>query len=801
MKVPLSLLLEYCDPGLPVEEIASVLALTGTEVERVTKLGVDDPSTFVVGHVLACEKHPDADRLNVCAVDVGDSEPTQIVCGAPNVAAGQLVPVALSGSVMPNGMKIKKAKLRGVESNGMICAEDELGLSRSHEGILVLPEASGPAGRPLGEVLPLGETVLELEITPNRPDCLGVYGVARELHAATGAVLKPAPWLDDLGTSGDLAGFTLNVDDTELCPRFTARIYELSGGGETPARIQGHLTAAGMRPISPIVDITNYVMLVVGEPLHAFDLDRLAGAQLTVRSASDGDEIKTLDGQDHKLVAGDPVIDDATGPTSIAGVMGGARSEVHGETKRVLLEAAVWNGPTINRTSNRLNLRSEASGRFEKGLAPVLTDRGQAFASKLFHEFFGVKPQPGTAVAGPDQKSTHIELSPGKVESLLGGNWPEKRITAPLARLGFEIEAGGEVFGVTVPLDRLDVERDVDLIEEIVRIDGLDSIEPTLPSGSTGGLLSRSQRIRRTIADELGAAGLFEIAGWSFANPDLGDRLRLSENDARRVSIQLENPMSSEQSVMRTTLLGSLLEAAALNSSRGAEAVRLFEIGPVYLPADHDLADEPIRVAALMSGPAVPSDWANSSPAPADIHSGVAVLDRVLGALGAKWRLIPSADSEPFLHPIRSGAVEVGGAVAGWLGELHPEVASEFGLGATVVAEFDLAAVIAAVPEVVHYSPLSQHPAVMQDLAVLLPVDVRAADAVATAQAAGGTELESVSVFDVYEGEGIDAGYRSVGLRLVFRAFDRTLTEEEATASRAAILAALESEKGAKQRG
>jgi phenylalanyl-tRNA synthetase beta chain len=801
MKVPLSLLLKFCDPGLPVEEIASILALTGTEVERVTKLGVEDPSTFVVGHVVSCEKHPDADRLNVCSVDIGGSEPTQIVCGAPNVAAGQLVPVALTGSVMPNGLKIKKAKLRGVESNGMICAEDELGLSRSHEGILILPESSGPAGRPLADVLPLGETVLELEITPNRPDCLGVYGVARELHAATGAPLAPAPWAVDHGTSGDLEGFALDVADPAVCPRFTARIYEIEGVGETPMEIQGHLTAAGMRPISPVVDITNYTMLVIGEPLHAFDLDKLDGQKLTVRSAAGGEKLTTLDGQERTLEAGDPVIDDASGPTSIAGVMGGARSEVGEGTTRVLLEAAVWHGPTINSTSNRLNLRSEASGRFEKGLAPALTDRGQAFASQLFSQFFGATPNQGTAVAGQDHPDVTIKLAASKVESLVGGAWSVDRIVKPLEALGFGVTVAGGVLDVTVPSDRLDVRRDVDLIEEIVRIDGLDGIEPTLPSGNKGGLLSRGQRIRREVADELGASGLFEIAGWSFANPNLGDRLRLAENDARRVVVELENPMSSEEAHMRTTLIGSLLESAGTNVARGASYVRLFEIGPVYLPSEEGLADEPIRVATLLVGPSVPPDWGNPAPPSVDIHSGTALLERVLGSQRVTWKVLPARDPEPFLHPVRSGVIEIDGHIAGWMGELHPEVAAEFGLPNTVVAEFDLKAVESASQEVVHYAPVSPHPVVSQDLAVLLPLTVASADAVAAAQHAGGAELESVAVFDVYEGDGVDPGFRSLGLRFVFRAHDRTLTEDEATAARAAILAVLESELGAKQRG
>ncbi|MCX6394505.1 MAG: phenylalanine--tRNA ligase subunit beta [Solirubrobacterales bacterium] len=801
MKVPLSLLLEFCDPGLSAEEISSVLALSGTEVERVTRLGVEDSSNFVVGVVLTADQHPDADRLKVCTVDVGAPEPATIVCGAPNVGAGQTVAVALPGAVMPVGMMIKKAKLRGVESSGMICAEDELGLGKGHQGILVLAETAGPAGRALGEVLPLDETVLELEITPNRPDCLGVYGVARELHAATGAELKSAPWENDLGSAGALDGIKVSVQDSEQCRIFTARIYEGLSAAVTPPAIAAHLTAAGMRPISPVVDITNYVMLVVGEPLHVFDLDKIDG-DLTVRAAAAGETVATLDGESRDLVEGETIIADAGGPTSIAGVMGGARSEVGPDTTRVLLEAATWHGPSINQTSARLGLRSEASGRFEKGLAPVFASRGQAFASQLFGEIYGVAPAAGTVVVGAVGEAHTIKLSHAKVNSLMGSELTAERITGPLERLGFTVSVDGDVFSVEVPLDRLDVARDVDLIEEIARIDGLEKLGATLPTSSTGGgRLTRQQKIRRQVQDALVSSGCFEAAGWSFCAPGLSDRLRLASDDSRRNAITLVNPMSSEESVLRTTLLGSLLDSAARNAARGAAVIRLFETGPVYLPSEDGLSDEPQRFGAVLCGPSTRPDWRNASPSTVDVHAAIGVIGQVLDSLHCEWRIVPVAEPEPFLHPGRSGVIEIAGRPAGWVGDLHPLVSTEWGLDGGVAFEVDLNAVISASPEVLHYSPVSAHPMVGQDLAVVVDAAVSAAELIEIAEEVGSPELESVSVFDIYRGKQLGENSVSVGLRFAFRADDRTLTEEEATAVRQRILEALQDRKGAQSRG
>ena len=386
MKVPLNWLREYCDPDLDVAGLEERLTMTGTKVEAIHHHGVPSAENFVVGRVLSAEQHPDADRLKVCVVELGEESPATIVCGAPNVAAGQTVAVARPGARMPDGSKLKQAKLRGVVSEGMILAASELEIGPGGEGIMVLDDAMLDAelapGTPLADVLPISTDVIELEVTPNRPDCLGVYGVARELHAATGAPLAPEPWRDDPGSPGAVSGAEVRVECPDLCPRFTARAFEHLTVAPSPPWLAARLSAAGQRPINNVVDITNYAMLLTGQPLHAFDLDRVAGARLTVRRAGEGEQVATLDGQTRTLDPEMVVIEDADGPTSIAGLMGGERSEVQPQTTRVLLEVASWHGPNIHRTSWALGLRSEASGRFEKGLAPEQCLWAQAVATQ-----------------------------------------------------------------------------------------------------------------------------------------------------------------------------------------------------------------------------------------------------------------------------------------------------------------------------------------------------------------------------------------------------------------------------------
>ena len=825
MRVPVNWLNEYCDAGLPPAKLAERLAMTGTEVDRVLSHGVGSPDAFVVGKVLTADRHPDADRLTVCAVDVGEDAPAQIVCGAPNVAAGQTVAVARPGAVMPDGTKLGRAKLRGVESAGMILAEDEVAIGTDHAGIMVLPEGP-PPGSPLAAVLPIQTDVLGLEITPNRPDCLGIYGVAREVHAATGAELAAPPWAEDPFPQGPPPpGIEIVVEAADLCPRFTARAFEDVTIGPSPEWLKARLMAAGQRPINNVVDITNYVMLLTGQPLHAFDLDRVAGGRLVVRRARAGEEVVTLDDVVRRLDSDMVVIEDAQGPTSIAGVMGGNRSEVHDGTTRVLMEVATWIGPNVNRTSGRLNLRTEASARFEKQLSPEQAMEAQAVAAQLMIELCGARAVGGTIDVDhrTDRETPIVHLRDEKVERLLGQAVPRDRCAEILAALGFGVSPTSDGLDAEVPhWRRADVYREADLIEEIARIDGLDRLPSTLPSRRGAvGVLSAEQRLRRRAEDALVGCGLHEIVGWSFTSPDEPARLGLDGADRRARPIALLNPMSEDQSVMRTTLLGSLLAAARHNAARGMPDLGLFEVGAVYLPLDgppternghwaprgetpgvlqrEKLPDEQRHLGALLAGALRPPNWREARPPRADFFAAKGVLEAVGRALRVPMAFEPA--TQRFLHPGRAARVLAGGRPAGWLGELHPAVAARWDLDTVGAFEVDLD-VLAAVAEISPlYRDLTSFPAVRQDIAVVVGDDVPAAAVLAAVRDAAGPTLRSAEVFDLYRGDQVGEGRVSLALHLEFAASDRTLTDEDVAARRENIVRVLREKLGGELRG
>jgi phenylalanyl-tRNA synthetase beta chain len=810
MRVPYSWLREYCDPGVGVEEIAERLVMTGTEVERIGTVGPPEAEGFVVGRVASAEQHPNADRLRVCRVETGDGERT-IVCGAPNVAAGQTVAVALPGALMPGGEKLRKAKLRGVASEGMILSVSELEIGEDADGILELEEGPAP-GTPLGEVLPLAEPVLELEVTPNRSDCFGLWGVAREVHAISGAPLAPDPWAEDAPATGegkveDYASVKVKVP--ELCPRFTARVFTDVEVGPSPLWLQARLTAAGQRPINNVVDITNYVMLLTGQPLHAFDLLSLPAGDLYVRMADDAEEVVTLDGVDRTLDSESVVVYDNDGPAGIAGIMGLAGTDIEDDTSKVLLEVANWNGANILRTSRLLGLRSEASARFEKQLHPELCMRAQRLASRLMVELCGAKLVPGTIdVAAAIEPPHRLGLRGSRVEGLLGMQIDQADQATYLERLGFGVEADGDDLQVTVPPDRHhDVTREVDLIEEVGRIHGFDAHLPTtLPAvpEKVGGL-TREQQLRRRAEDALRDLGFDQIVGWSFTDPGEAGRLRIPEGDPRGEPVRLSNPLSEDQSAMRTTLLGSLLDAASRNLARDAEAVALFESGQVYLQLDASgegpLAGvfpgerpapfaEPHRLGTLAVGTLVETSWRGGGEA-ADFFALKAVLEALAAQLGVV--LTYEAAPEPFLHPGRAAAVSVGDVPIGWLGEIHPLVCREWDVESAVGFEIATAALVgAATVGEETYEDVTTYPAVHQDLAVVVP-DAVTAVAVHDAVLEGGGELlRSARVFDLYEGEQLGEERKSLALRLEFRAADRTLTDEEVGGLRDSIKAELE---------
>lgn len=837
MRVPYGWMAEFCDPGLEPRILAEKMAMTGTEVERVVTLGPSSAEGFVIGKVLSVEKHPDADRLNVCQVDTGDDERT-IVCGASNVAADQTVAVALPGAVMPGGMQIKQAKLRGVLSNGMICSERELELGEGHEGILVLDDGPSP-GTPAIELLPLAEPVLELEVTPNRTDCFGIYGVAREAHAISDASLAAAPWeggpigggiTSDAGDIESLNGgdgesaadrIRITVNDPELCARFTARGYTNVNVGPSPLWLKARLIAAGLRPISNVVDITNYAMWLTGQPMHAFDLDLIPQGELIVRRAENGEKLTALDGEEYELTDRMVAVADRNGLAGIGGMMGGSVSEVSDSTTTVLMEAANWNGPNILRTSRELGLRSEASSRFEKQLHPDLTLRAQAVAARLMTEICGATPMAGLIdVAADPPADEAIRLRAGRVERILGLAIDVERQAAALEKLGFGVSRAGEDLLVTVPPDRhYDVTREIDLVEEVGRISDLDrNLPATLPSGQgRPGGLSRQQFLQRRAEDSLRESGFDEMVGWSFTDPAEPGRLRLSDGDSRANGVKLANPLSEDQSVMRTTLLGSVLGAARRNLSRGADRVALYESGRIYLPAGEfgpgplggdfpgntrPPSNEPHLICAVTVGPIDPPAWRGEGEA-SDFFALKGVLEHLAGGLGTSVSVVrlQGAPSQPFLHPGKSGVIMVEARPVGWIGEIHPLVAAEYGLDHAVAFEIALADLLeASTVGEENYVDFTPFPPFDRDLAVLVADEVPSADLISAVKAAGGELLTGVSVFDVYVGEGVGEGEKSLALRLRFRAPDRTLSEEEIEPVWTSVIQALESA-GGKLRG
>ncbi len=791
MRVPVNWLRSYCDPGLSAEEIADALTMAGLKLEQLHRAGVGDPAGFVVGLVLEAERHPNADRLTVCSVDIGRSEPQTIVCGAPNVAAGQTVPVALPGAVMPDGSTLGEAELRGVRSSGMILAEDELGLGEDHDGIIVLPEGPAP-GAPLASELPIFDEVLELEVTPNRPDAMGVYGVARDLHAVTGAPLAPDPTDEDgeAGPPGEAGDHVAIEIDPEICLRFTANVFEDVRVGPSPLWLKQRLGAAGQRPISNVVDVTNYVMLVTGQPLHGFDLDRVRGARIDVRAAREGERMTTLDGVERELPAGTALVCDAEGPTGVAGIMGGQISELSGDTTRVLMEAATWVGPNIMRTSRELGLRSEASARFEKQLHPDQAIAAQRLAARLMVELCGARRVPGSVDVYPRPLPERVVgLRHERLERLLGERIPPERVTEILERLGFEAtDAGWRV----PPWRDSDVRREADLIEEVARIHGLDKLPTTLPARKGAvGRLTGSQPLRRRLEDQLRDRGLFECVSYSFVSPADLRRLRRPDEPLLR----LENPLSEDQSVMRPLLLPGLLDAARHNAAHGRPGAALFESAHVYRPTGALdgpngppggalPAHEPHHLAVLSSA-AAPAGW--RTPArPADFYSARALLEGLLESAGLSANVAPGGP--PWLHPGRAATVHAGGRELGWLGELHPLVLGEWDLSGPLAGfEIDVEALAGLVEGEPAYRDVTSFPAAYQDVAVVVDDALPAADVVQAVRAGGGELLSSVEVFDLYRGEQVPQGRKSLALRLEFRAPDRTLTDEEVAGLRAAI--------------
>jgi phenylalanyl-tRNA synthetase beta chain len=780
MKVALGWLSELVDLPASLEELVERLTLGGLEIEGVERAG-PDLSGLCVGHVLVREKHPNADRLSLCRVDVGEAEPLEIVCGAPNVADGQKVAVARTGTRLPDGTKLKKTKIRGVVSHGMICSEVELGLGDAHEGILVLdPEA--PVGAPLSEALGAGDVVLDVEITPNRGDWASMLGIAREVRAHFGGELRlPASEPEESGEPAAVS-VQIGIDDADGCYRYAGRVVRGIRVGPSPDWLRERLEAAGLRSINNIVDVTNLVLLELGQPLHAFDLSTLRGAEVRVRRASAGEKLITLDTQSRALGPDDLVIADAERTIAVAGVMGGAETEVREATRDILIESAHFDPSRVRSTARRLGLHSDASYRFERGVDRGGIERAADRAAGLIAEIAGGQVAPGCVVAlgNPAPATASVELDPARVNRLLGTSLDEAEMVAILERLDLCRRPGGNGrLRFEVPSYRNDLHAPTDLIEEVARVYGYDRIPTTLPAGPLAEV--RVPPLRpwmERCRDSLRASGLCELMTFPVLHSSDPDRLRLAEADPRRRLVHITNPLVDEESGLRSTLVPSLLRSVQSNLARQVERVPVFEVGPVFGARDGgELPDERQSLVAALTDAPGETLWDGSPPPLFFRAKGIA--EQLLDDLGIAAELVSSA-SEPYVHPRASCAIRSGRRTLGVVGELHPETAAAYEIDVPcAIIELDLQALPEAPGRDSRYREVSRQPLVRRDLAYVFDRDRPAGELLRAIREAGGAALVSVALFDRYEGKGVPEGKVSLGFRLVFQLPDRTLTDAD----------------------
>ncbi|NQX70694.1 phenylalanine--tRNA ligase subunit beta [Paenibacillus alba] len=800
MKVSYQWLSEYVDvTGFTAEELAEKLTRSGIEVDIVEdrNKGV---TNVVVGYVKTREKHPDADKLSVCTIDAGQGEDLQIVCGAKNVEAGQKVPVAMIGAVLPGGLQIKRAKLRGVESQGMICSAKELGLNDKllpkeiQEGILVLPEDT-EIGSSVLDVLAINDKVLDLDLTPNRSDCLSMLGAAYEIAAILGRSVK-LPDAETAGTSAVKASdrISVNITATEQCTHYAARLIEGVRVGTSPLWIQNRLMAAGIRPINNIVDITNFVMLEYGQPLHAFDAEQLNNGHIDVRLAAAGEMLVTLDDVERTLEPHMLLVTDGTKPVAIAGVMGGANSEVTDGTTRILLESAKFAGSSVRRTSRQLGLRSEASLRFEKEVNPEAVLPALNRAAALIAQYAAGQVADGIveAVAG-SHKPVSIQLAADRVNKYLGTELSLAEMGQIIERLHFTYEQAGEgALLVHVPSRRGDITRDVDLIEEVARLFGYDNIPTTLMSGvTTPGSLSKEQSIRRITRNLLTQSGLHEVITYSFTHPNQTTSLPGLYPAAKPISLAM--PMSEDRSQLRTSLLPHLLDVVSYNRNRTMDDVAIFEIGKVFLTDEETLTtlpQEKLLLSIVLTGKRRQAHWAQKSEA-VDFYDIKGIFDRLVSYLGVKGLTYQSASPDGF-HPGRTAELVLNQKVIGRMGQLHPTVQQQRDLDDTYVLEMDFSPILEAAGDAIVYKLLPRYPSIGRDIAVVVKANVPVGLMEQSIKEVAGELLESIQVFDIYTGERLGADRKSVAIALVYRHAERTLLDEEVTELHAKVVQTLE---------
>ena len=791
MKLSREWLGEYTTIGAPDKEYCDAMTMSGSKVEGWEVTG-SEISRVVVGRVISMERHTNSDHMWVCKIDVGGERELQIVTGAQNVNIGDLVPVALDGSTLPGGKEIRTGKLRGELSEGMLCSLGELGLEQRdfpyaiEDGIFILEEDCLP-GDDIRDVCGLNDSVVEFEITNNRPDCLSVRGLARESACTFHTPLTFAEPTVTAGHGDIHEKLSVEIKDAELCPRYTARMVKNIKIAPSPKWMRRRLRASGVRPINNIVDITNYVMLEYGQPMHAFDYACLHDGKIIVRRAEEGESLRTLDGNDHALTPGMLVIADPEGPVALAGVMGGANSEIVGDTAMVLFESANFNGVSVRRTAAALGMRTDASARYEKGLDPMNTMKAVQRACELV-ELLGC----GEVVDGvmdviaKDKAPTVVKLEPEKINALLGTDLPESLMREILLSLGFEL-SGDDIL---VPSWRGDVEHYSDIAEEVARFYGYNNIPCTLMRGeTTRGGFSEQQLFDRALSETCRTLGYDEIITYSFISPSYYDKIRMPKDSPLRKSLKILNPLGEDTSIMRTTILPSMLEIITRNYNYRNKAVRLYELGKIYLPREDGLADEPKILSLGAYGDGM------------DFFTLKGGIEAILRACRIKDVRFEACTDNASYHPGRCAKVYAGDVELGVFGQIHPLVAATYGVDAEIYAaelRFDaLYSVRGGIPV---YRPLPKFPAVTRDIAVVCAESVTVGALEDCIRRGAKGLLKKVELFDIYRGIGVAPGSKSVAFSLTLRADDRSLTGEEADEDVKSILALLEAELGAKLR-
>lgn len=778
---------DYIDVSdMPIKEFCSGLTISGSKVERWETEG-EEISKVVVGKILSVVPHENSDHLVVCKVDVGhaSSDILQIVTGASNVHEGDIVPVAMDGSALPNGVKIKKGKLRGVESNGMLCSLGELGLTTHDfpyaiaDGIFIMQEEEGcvpfELGQDIREAIGLNDTSVEFEITSNRPDCMSVIGLARETHATFDrpyTVKEPAY----KGVDGDINSMLkVTVHNKELCPRYIAGVVKNVKIGMSPRWMRERLRASGVRPINNFVDITNYVMLEYGHPMHAFDIRYIDGAEINIRNAKNGETITTLDGVERTLAEKMLVIADAQKPVAVAGVMGGEYSGIMDDTVDVVFEAACFDGASVRTTAKALGMRTDASARFEKGIDPQNAYPALMRAFELV-ETLGCGEVVKTIIDADytDKTPKGVEFDPVWINNFLGTDISEDVMKNCLERLDFKVENGMAY----APSVRIDIERKCDIAEEVARIYGYNNIPNTIIRGVADARLTEKQKLERKIANAMTSLGAYEITTYSFISPKYFDKIRLPENSPLRKPVVITNPLGEDTSVMRTTLLPSMCEVLARNYNNRNAAVCMFEIGSEYIPNGGELPDEPVRLSAGAYG------------GDADFYTVKGIVDSMLKNIGVEdFDYSACADPNVFaeadaFHPGRCAVITKDGKAIGILGELHPETLENYGIGVKAyAAKVNVTELLDIANAVKTYKPLPKFPATTRDLAVVCDETLPVAELEKAVRKAVGNILESVTLFDVYQGKQIAEGKKSVAYAISMRSHEGTLTDEQADAA------------------